>query len=193
MEKEEKTKKILIGITGHKQSGKDTIAEYLMKKYQFQQYAFATPLKKMSKDAFHLTDEQLYGKEKEIKDLYWGYSPRYIMQIMGDLMRIDLTKYMPELKSDFFVKCFQHDYQIHQYPKLVVSDVRFVNEANSIKELKGMIIKVTRKAVDEKIDQHISEIEMGKIQNFNFVIENDGTLEELDQKVDKIMAVILCQ
>ena len=181
-------KKILIGITGHKQSGKDTVANYLANKYQFKQYAFANPLKNIARCSFNLTEEQLNGKEKEMKDSYWGYTPRYIMQIIGDLMRNDLTKYMPELKSDFFVKCFQHEYQLSQSNNFVVSDVRFMNEAKIVSESGGMIIKVIRKTADEVKDQHISETEMEKIK-YNFLIKNDETLEELYQKVDKIIQI----
>lgn len=208
--------KILLGITGYKQSGKDTIANYLIQKYSFEKYAFAYPLKEICKCAFNLTEEQLNGKDKEVKDEFWKTTPRIMMQKIGDIMRNNLD-FIPEIKNNYFVKYFEDYYQKKSPTRLVVSDIRFLNEASSVKKLKGMIIKVIRKSADEKTDQHISthatddnrsyenltfdllskshvsEVEMDKIKDYNFIIENNGSLEELYQKVDKIMQIFLCQ
>jgi dephospho-CoA kinase len=37
--------KILIGLTGKKQSGKSTVADYLVQHFQFTELSFAKPLK----------------------------------------------------------------------------------------------------------------------------------------------------
>ena len=56
---------------------------------------------------------------------------------------------------------------INKDVKIVVTDVRFDNEVEIVKELGGIIIKVERKVerknVDDK-DQHKSETSMGKIK-----------------------------
>lgn len=53
--------KMLIGLVGPAGSGKDTIADHLVKKYGFVKMANADLLKRMAKLAFDFTDEQLWG------------------------------------------------------------------------------------------------------------------------------------
>src|SRR5262245_15915297 len=48
---------MLIGLTGRKQVGKDTIASYLIEKYEFEKHAFADPLKLAVTNLFHISPE----------------------------------------------------------------------------------------------------------------------------------------
>lgn len=52
---------LIIGLCGPAGSGKDTIADQLVKKYKFVKMANADLLKRMAKLAFNFTDEQLWG------------------------------------------------------------------------------------------------------------------------------------
>ena len=45
-------KYVIIGITGKKRSGKDTISEYFEKKYKFTRNAFADPIKGVCREMF---------------------------------------------------------------------------------------------------------------------------------------------
>ena len=63
---------MIIGISGKKRSGKDTISDYLIQEYKFIKYGFADPIKDIAKIIFGFTEEQLYGNEKDIIDLRWG-------------------------------------------------------------------------------------------------------------------------
>ncbi|SRR6266851_2134707 len=60
---------LLVGPAG---SGKDTIADYLVKSVGATKLALADPIKRLAKELFHLKDEQLWGpdKENEIKYTY---------------------------------------------------------------------------------------------------------------------------
>ena len=49
----------LIGLLGRKQSGKDTLGNYLVDKYNYKRYAFADPIKDILKIMFDLSDKQL--------------------------------------------------------------------------------------------------------------------------------------
>ena len=57
---------MLIGLLGKKRVGKDTVAEYLIEKYNFIRYAFADPIKEIAGIMFNFSYEQLYGNQKEI-------------------------------------------------------------------------------------------------------------------------------
>ena len=56
---------MIIGLSGKKGSGKDTIAEYLCVQYGFINYGFGDPIKEIGRIMFDFTDEQLYGNKKE--------------------------------------------------------------------------------------------------------------------------------
>jgi hypothetical protein len=60
-----------IGLMGRACSGKDTLADYLVKDKEFVKYNFTDPIKDISKIIFSLSDEQLYCS-KEIIDERWG-------------------------------------------------------------------------------------------------------------------------
>lgn len=86
---------------------------------------------------------------------------------------------------------------IKDFPELnngiIISDCRFLNELNKIKSV-GKIIRVKRKYHKIKnILTHESEQEIISIpdQMFDFVIENDGTLDDLRDKVKQLYLSII--
>lgn len=65
---------------------------------------------------------------------------------------------------------------LQQNSNWLITDVRFLNEAKSIKDRSGIIIKIIRG--EQKIEIHQSETELNSIKQ-DFTIYNNGTLEEL--------------
>jgi hypothetical protein len=151
----------IIGVTGRKFNGKDTIAELLCKKYDYIQVTFAGLLKDICKHLFKFTDEQLYGSLKEVEDPFWKVTPRDVFQYIGtDLFRKQMGKLIPGLGENFWVMCLKREIYdiINKNPnsKIVISDVRFPNEVDLVKELGGDVIRVTRESVNN-VDNHESE------------------------------------
>ena len=81
------------------------------------------------------------------------------------------------------------------YPKWIITDLRFKNEKKRIEELGGMTIRVNRITGNVLIDndthtitdwQHPSETELDD-EEFDYVITNDGTIEDLIEKVREIL------
>jgi len=56
---------MIIGLCGLAGSGKDTTADFLSKNHDFVKVALADPLKRICKDVFNFTDEQLWGPSAE--------------------------------------------------------------------------------------------------------------------------------
>ena len=56
----------IIGIIGNKGTGKDTLGEHLINKYNYTRYGFGDPVKQICKILFNLEIEQLYGNKKDI-------------------------------------------------------------------------------------------------------------------------------
>lgn len=181
----------LIGVMGKKGSGKDTVADYLVKNYSFSKTAFAEPVKHISKIMFNFTDEQLYGNEKEKIDPIWGISPRDAFQKIGtDFGQYDLQKYFPALGKKIGKNIWTERIRVKyekDKEKTVICDVRFIHEVNMILETGGIIIKINRDDIKE--DLHISENEMMKIENnkITHIIDNNGSLQDLYEQVGNIM------
>lgn len=175
----------LIGIMGKKGHGKDTAADHLVQNHNFTKMAFATPLKEVCRHLFGFSDEQLYGNLKEDHDPFWDISPRTAMQFIGtDIVRNKIGDIVPKAKNnnDFWIMCFEKRYDDKK--NIVISDVRFENEANFILEKGGFIIKIVRDI--KSTDTHISEAGCNS-DKIKYIIENNGTLEHLYGKLDNIL------
>jgi hypothetical protein len=223
---------IIIGITGKKFHGKDTVADCLVTNYSFTKMAFADPLKEVCKTLFGFSDAQLYGKEKETKDPKWKITPRKAFQFIGtDLIRNMMYRLIPGIGKDFWVYCLMHKIDLikesteltsdkpsdessdesvktdkskacaadaalppspvessKKSKNIVISDVRFKNEAISILRRGGIIIKILRPDFDEE-DEHESESQIDDIKP-NFTIINNGTKEELAFKINLLISMI---
>lgn len=185
---------ILLGLLAKKRHGKDTFADYLVSHYNFEKDALAEPLKKVCRELFVLSDEQLYGDLKEVVDERYGVSTRQIMQFVGtELFRKQMNQLIPSLEDQIWVKLQEQRYlnAVKKNPKVrfVVADIRMPNEANMIKKLGGIIIKIVRPDF-ESSDQHSSE-QIDLITNFDYEIINDGTLEEYYNKINKLMNTLI--
>lgn len=183
----------IVGLMGIKRSGKSTCAEHLVKNNSYEEISFAGPLKKALKELFILDDNQLYGtqEEKEAPDNRWyGCSARKMLQFVGtDLLRDNMNKIMPGIGKDIFVRNFElwylNDKQKNPNKLYVIPDVRFQNEVDYIQKLGGIVIKINRPSLESN-DPHPSEIELLGINNYDYLLENDSTLENLKQKLEAI-------
>ena len=108
------------------------------------------------------------------------YTNREILQLLGtDICRvISSTIWIDLLFSDFNKDC-----------NWVITDVRFPNEAWAIKDRGGKLIRVERNT--NLIDHHISETALDDFTQWDRVIDNNGTLEELKDQVSDYMTSFL--
>lgn len=204
IEIKEDLKPIIIGITGKKFNGKDTLGNYLAK-YGYNRLAFADPLKDVIRSIFNFDDEQLYGENKEIPDEYWKISPRAVMQFVGtDLFRHQTHKILPNIGSNIWIEVIRRKiikiWENNPKQKIVLTDLRFPNEINLIRELGGIIIRVKR-----NIDKTVNSIQEDNTDNSNneFIVvhesetyidilnvdydfDNNGTKNQLYEQFDNI-------
>jgi len=178
---------MIIGVIGKKRSGKDTTGDYLINNKGYMKYSFAAPLKKAAMEIFGFTDDQVNGDLKEVIDPRWGVTPRNILQVMGtELFQFDIQKYIPEFKNigrEIWVKRFKLWYTENEIKdNIVITDVRFQHEVDAIINLGGVVWKIERPSLSF-IDEHPSEKEMDLITGYNTVIINDGTLDDLYDKI----------
>lgn len=176
----------LIGLSGRKRSGKDSIGQYLEREHGYTIDYFAKPLKEAVRNIFHWskahTDGPMDKSEPDLKeavDEFWGKSPRLVMQLFG-------TEVGRQIDVEVWVKSLQ--LRVQQgldsgAVKYAITDVRFENEAEIIKKLGGEVWRVERPGLPASGDLHPSETSLDSYQHFDHVIVNDGTLDDLYRKV----------
>ena len=171
---------MIIGLSGYAQSGKDTVARTLVKEYGFTRIAFADKIRQLLYEMNpRINDRQLQQwVDLQGWDAIKGMSEvRMLLQnlgvgarkIMGELVWVKLA--IMRLDSD---------------KNYVVTDVRFTNEADWIKEVYGgHIWRVERPGINPAND-HVSESELNA-WNFDELIYNAGSLEDLAEIVRSSM------
>jgi len=91
-------------------------------------------------------------------------------------------KMIPVSKED------KYNPKYREYPSWIITDLRFPNEMEAIVKRGGITIRVTRPVEKSKniARLHPSETSLDKA-DFDYTINNDGTIEELVQKVRTIL------
>lgn len=187
----------LIGINGFKTSGKDTAAEFIkeLTPEPVQRVAFADKLKEMAAKALGFEPEDdrylipLMNKCKEGWEFrihapewpevdYWITGREYLQwfgqgarEVFGDTFWIDQV-----LPADGMLK--------RRYPGaklIVVTDVRYPNEAERVLNLGGKVWEVVRPGLES--DGHVSEVQLDRSLVTKTIV-NDGSLDELRRKVE---------
>lgn len=196
---------VLQGLIG---SGKDTVSQLLLKKYGGVQMSFASILKDVVSIMFDWDRSMLEGDTevsrewREKIDEWWSQrlniphlTPRFVLQYIGtDVMR-------GSFHPDIWIACLERRIltQINllgETEMIVITDCRFSNEIECLKKMGAIFVRVIRGDEPEWLFQyvnygvppvgvHISEYGWtgGK---FDHVIHNDGTLKELELKIDSL-------
>lgn len=169
----------LIGLTGYAGSGKDLIAA-MMRLRGYQRHGFADQVRKEIKDCRemplmpqHILEDFIEGSK--VENWLWAKptSPecRRVLQWWG-------TEYRRAQDPDYWVNyLFRH---VSLEGPVVISDVRFLNEAKRIRQEGGQLWRVHRPGY--KSDGHKSEKELEQIRP-DYEIYNDGDLQDLAKQV----------
>ncbi len=167
----------LIGLAGPARSGKDTAGNYLSTELDLETYALASPIKERINDMFGWDERHADGELKEVDDPKWGFSPRKAYQLFGTefgrALRDDMWTHMAHVKAK-------------EAGSIIVTDVRFENEAEWIRSNEGVIVHIRRDNVVGAVCGHASEAGISKSTG-DFHIVNNGTLSEFMAELDDII------
>lgn len=174
---------MLIGLHGRARAGKDTVADILCRHHGYVRLAFATPLKDMLIAGGLCRREDLDGPNKEEPLPHLGVSPRHLMQTLG-------TEWGRKMiRPDLWI--LRVDQILQQYWKftkqIVVTDVRFPDEAEYLCRLGGEIWHVVRPLPSNVTALHVSEHGIPVVVNQDSVVDNDGGLEQLADTVKRAL------
>jgi len=166
--------KNIIGLTGKAGSGKDTFASFYK---DAECFAFAAPLKEAAKILFNLEHDQLHHPDKKDDvDTRWGKSPRYILQWLGTNVLRD------QFDDKIFLKNMKQRIDNAKGSFIIITDVRFDNEAEFVKSLGGKIIHIERD--NNKSDNNVNESNESDNNGDDNINESDNQQAVKRQKMD---------
>jgi hypothetical protein len=185
----------LIGIHGHAGVGKDTAASWICQNYvNCYGEAFAKPLKAACAAAFGLPVDHFYNPDFKEQETFWGVSPRKIAQFAGtEMFRIAVRGLYDKQNPSHWIKLLEARLTGLSAPPsgegfyepgdcVIISDVRFQDEAEWIWNNGGVIIHLTRPEHEGKVGILGHPSESGITFNRpdqSFLINNNGPLEAL--------------
>ncbi|QDH65216.1 deoxynucleotide monophosphate kinase [Pseudomonas azotoformans] len=180
-------KPLLIGLTGRARSGKSTAADHLAGTYLLEKYAFADPLRDGLMAIFNLDPTDFEGDRKEQPLVWLDRSPRQLMQSMGtewarNTVHPDVWVKLAEQNLDYMTRA------LGAVLGFVVSDVRFENEADLIRQRGGTVIHISRKDA-QAVNPHISEAGV-IVRQDDLILRNYGTVEEFLRSLDEVFLMI---
>lgn len=173
--------KLVIGLAGKPRSGKDTVATMIESLLpDMTKVAFGNAIKDEF-DAIHGTDTRHNEKEK--------IANRDAINEFGASKR--------EIDRLYWVKK-----TINQSPPLLITDVRQPQEVEAVRSAEGVLIRIQTEhtTIAERMGEHKNlthhlthkqESHLDDYAEWDFVIENNGTLKDLQGKVESMCTEIL--
>jgi hypothetical protein len=195
---------MIMGVTGFIGSGKDTIADYLVNFHEFRRESFANTLKDAVSAVFGWDRTMLEGRTKAARewrekiDPWWAerlgmptLTPRWVLQYWGtEVCR-------KGFHDDIWIASLENKLR-NSRDNIVISDCRFPNEIDSIRNAGGKIVWVRRGQLPEWYSVALSanqghnwalnELKLRKIHasetawvgtDFDHVLDNDGSIDDL--------------
>jgi hypothetical protein len=176
----------ILGISGWARSGKDTTADHLISKYGYKRISFAAPMKEaLYKLNPRITINGVVGTPVSTGVDIYGWDD---LKEHGPEVRVLLQRMGTEVGREMFGEDFWVNAAIDSIEdgsKVVVSDVRYPNEAEAIKKLGGQVWRITRPGVGPA-NSHASETSLDDYE-FDYKIENNDGLGMLYSKVDSVL------
>jgi Deoxynucleotide monophosphate kinase len=185
---------MIVGLTGRKGHGKDTAAAELVWRNGWTRLAFADALKESAAALFDVPVETwdvlknnphalvsltapAYGSSMTVREFLQRYGTEAHREVFGDSFWLDvIEKQLAASRSS----------RLHSagWPNIVVTDVRFDNEAALIRKYGGIVVEVYRPQVVDAGDTHASE----QIPRADATVWNDDTRAVLHSRLRSIIA-----
>jgi hypothetical protein len=160
---------MIIGLTGYARVGKDTVANILVKDFGFTRIAFADPIRDLLFEMNPLVNGvRVQDMVKEVRRLLQnlGVGAR---NLFGPTFWVDQA----------MRKIYDPD------KNFVITDVRFINEADWLRVNGGYIWRVKRDGV-VAINTHVSEHEMANYPE-DLTLINEGSIDQLSDLITEQM------
>lgn len=188
---------MLIGLVGLARSGKDTVGEYLETK-GFLRKSFAAPMKIITREIDPLLDfrphrsHNLHEVPVRLSDALREHDEDWVKANYPEYRR-----FLQRLGTEAF-RGFDESFWINWLfneldasdpmpAHVCITDARFPNEVERIRERGGVMWRIERDGVDTG-DLHPSEAFIQEL-DVDVVILNNGTLDDLYRTVDSLLGL----
>jgi hypothetical protein len=167
---------IIIGLSGKKRSGKNTVAKLIATatSLRVKEFAFADPLKHEVCKACGISRTILEENKDNFRLILQGWGTDFRRKMHGD---------------DYWIKktglALHTSVMSDQADIYVFTDLRFTNEANFLRDCGAVIVRVNRDL--STVDEHSSEVDLDGYR-FDFVINNSSTLNNLASDVRMLLS-----
>ncbi len=168
----------VIGIAGKARTGKDTTAKFIQAHNGGYIYSFADPIREMLIPFGIDMRDPFWQDHKETVIPVLNASPRRLMQTLG-------TEWGRELINPNIWTLMAHQKLLHDGYGMIIPDVRFDNEAKFIRKINGVVIHLHRPDA-VTVEAHASEAGVTMLPE-DYLIVNDGTLEDLQHSVRSLL------
>jgi hypothetical protein len=170
----------IYGISGRARSGKDTVGAFIKATAGGYTYSLAEPLRRMLNAGFGMNMHDKYWRDRkeEATPAFGGRSPRHLMQTLGTDWGRNLVS------EDLWVNLCAHQFRLRG-PGMIVTDVRFENEARWIRSMGGQVLHISRPQA-EAVQAHVSESGVVAFPD-DWQVVNDSTLEQLMLRLRQLL------
>lgn len=179
---------MIIALSGYAQSGKDSAARTLIEDFNFHRYAFADRLR----EVLYALNPQVYAGDEgfnfggciplqELVDMEgWDVAKTEYTDVRRLLRAMGTEAGRKILGEDVWVNATFNLIVTDSAP-VVITDCRFPNEAQRVKDHGGYVVRIRRNGVGPAND-HPSETSLDDWP-FDFSLNNNGTIEDLSKAV----------
>jgi hypothetical protein len=180
---------VIIGLSGYSRSGKDEVAKILVEEYGFTRVAFADKIRELLYEMNPIVDT--HYRLQSLVDAYgWDEVKRrpQVREMLQDLGVGARTLFENNFWINQALNPHIYDHPIVGVNKnIVITDVRFTNEADIINALGGQVWRIKRPGV-EAVNGHVSEHDLDGYK-VKMILKNEGTLDDLRELVRRRMAL----
>ena len=126
-------------------------------------------------------------KEYAKNILSWNGSesdkPRVFLQELGtDLIKNKIDEHMLIKRVIEDIKVYSYFYDV-----IVISDARYIDEIELIKKEFNNVITIHINSNNCILNNHITETSLDNYNNYDYVIDNNGSIDELCLKVKEVL------
>lgn len=171
---------------GYKRSGKDSLAARLVNAHGWARYAFADPMRAMLESLDPIVT--LGGQRLRLSDVLamhsgWDGAKERLPEVRRLMQALGTEAGRAILGEDVWVTTTMREVDRTPGP-VVVTDVRFPNEAQAVVDRGGVLVRVLRPTL-RRDDPHPSENSVDDV-GADYTVVNDGTLDDLQAVADLI-------
>lgn len=192
---------MIIAITGHAGSGKDTVADVIAKhtgSHDLYRFAFADPIKEAGSALLNV-DANVF-RDRHMKDsVYWkinNWTPRDVLKGLGAWTR---ANFGPIVFASILVDKIK---QVSSDAVVLVTDLRMPSEIAALQVEFGDRVVLVHVDADERLgynhqtvhhdtERHVDSIRDSRLVHKKIMLTNNGSLEEFQQQVeDRISSLV---